>query len=148
MALSLFRDAFEDPIFGAQMNWPIMRSTFTAENNLLGAVDIKETDKETLFTVDTPGMGPNDVHVNLGEGNVLTINGERKREWEEKDKDAKYHRVERSYGKFTRSFRLPETADTEKINAAFDNGVLHVTVPKKPQPEKKEPTRIPISERK
>lgn len=147
MALSLFRDVFEDPFFSAPAaSWPAVRN-FSAENNLLGAVDIKENEKETVFTLDTPGMTGEDVHVHLGENNVLTITGERKREWEEEDKATKFHRVERSYGKFTRSFRLPETADTGAINANFDNGVLHVSVPKRPVPEKKEPVKIPIGQR-
>ncbi len=148
MSLALFRDMFEDPIFSPTASWPAMRSGFTAENSMLGAVDIKETDKATVFTLDTPGMTAEDVHVHLAENNVLSITGERKREWAEEDKETKFHRVERSYGKFTRSFRLPETADTGAINASFDNGVLHVTVPKRPVPEKKEPVRIPIGQRK
>ena len=62
------------------------------------------------------------------EGNVLTIKGERQREQEEKDEN--FHRIERSYGSFYRSFRLPSEVDAEKIKASYEKGVLRITIPK------------------
>ena len=74
------------------------------------------------------------------EGNTLTLKGERKMENE--DKKSNYHRVESFYGTFTRSFRLPDTVDYEKISAEYKNGVLTVTLPQKPEVR---PREIPVS---
>ena len=74
------------------------------------------------------------------EGNILTLKGERKMENE--DEKGKYHRIESYYGSFTRSFRLPDTVDYEKINAEYKNGVLKVTIPQKPEVK---PREIPVS---
>ena len=74
------------------------------------------------------------------EGSVLTLKGERKFENEEKRHD--YHRVETSYGAFTRSFTLPDTVDTDKIKADYKNGILTVTIPQKPEVR---PREIPVS---
>ena len=108
-------------------------------------VDVAENENEIVLRAELPGMKQEDIDIELT-GDTLSIRGERK--FESEDRKDNFVRVERSYGKFTRSFRLPETADTGKISAAFDSGVLHVTVPKRPTPEKKEPTKIPIAESK
>ncbi len=89
--------------------------------------DITEDDKEYLIKAELPEMKKEDVKVTVENG-VLTISGERKFEKEEKKK--KYHRVERGYGTFMRSFALPDDADFNKVNAEFKNGVLMVRVPK------------------
>lgn len=98
-------------------------------------VDISEDDKEYLVKADLPEMKKEDVKVTVEEG-VLSISGERKSEKEEKNK--KFHRIERSYGTFLRTFTLPEDADAKKIAAEFKDGVLWVHLPKvpvvKPQP--------------
>jgi HSP20 family protein len=91
------------------------------------SVDISEDDKEWLVKADLPEVKKEDVKVTVENG-VLTVTGERKFEKEEKDK--KYHRIERSYGNFLRSFTLPEGADGGKINADFKDGVLKVHLPK------------------
>lgn len=91
------------------------------------SVDIVEDDKEWLVKADLPEVKREDVKVTVENG-VLTINGERKIEKEEKDK--KYHRIERSYGNFLRSFTLPDAADGSKVNAEFKDGVLKVHLPK------------------
>ena len=83
--------------------------------------DITEDDKEYLIKTELPEMKKEDVKVTVENG-VLTISGERKFEKEEKKK--KYHRVERGYGTFMRSFTLPDDADANKIKADFKNGVL------------------------
>ena len=90
-------------------------------------VDIIEDEKEYLVKADLPDVKKEDVKVTV-ENNVLTITGERKFEKEEKDK--KYHRIERSYGNFLRSFTLPDGADGSKVNAEFKDGVLKVHLPK------------------
>jgi HSP20 family protein len=97
--------------------------------------DIEETDKEILVKTDLPGVDPKEVDISLRD-NVLTIRGEKKEEKEEKKKD--YHRVERFTGQFYRELALPAEADAEKISANSANGVVTVTIPKRPgaQPKK------------
>ncbi|MBL8681707.1 MAG: Hsp20/alpha crystallin family protein [Myxococcales bacterium] len=92
------------------------------------AVNIFEDKEGIHLTAEVPGMKPEDVHVDV-ENRVLTISGERKLEKAEQ-KDG-YHRIERSYGKFTRSFTLPDTVDGEKIAASIKDGVLTVLLPKR-----------------
>jgi HSP20 family protein len=91
------------------------------------SVDISEDDKEWLIKADLPDVKKEDVKVTVENG-VLTVTGERKFEKEEKDK--KYHRIERSYGNFFRSFTLPEGAEGAKVSAQFKDGVLEVRLPK------------------
>ena len=90
-------------------------------------VDVAEDDKEYLITAELPEVKKEDVKVTLENG-MLTITGERKFEKEEKNK--KYHRVERSYGTFARSFTLPNDGDAAKVNAEFKDGMLKVRVAK------------------
>ncbi|HYY12930.1 MAG TPA: Hsp20/alpha crystallin family protein [Chthoniobacterales bacterium] len=89
--------------------------------------DITEDEKEYLIKAELPEMKKEDVKVTVENG-VLTISGERKFEKEEKKR--KYHRVERGYGTFLRSFTLPDDADASKVKAEFKNGLLTVRVPK------------------
>jgi HSP20 family protein len=91
------------------------------------SVDISEDDKEYVVKAELPDVKKEDVKVNVENG-VLTISGERKFEKEEKNR--KYHRIERSYGNFTRSFTLPEAVKADKVNAEFKDGMLHVRLPK------------------
>ncbi len=99
------------------------------------SVDIVEDDKEFTVKAELPEMKKEDVHVSL-ENNVLTIHGERKTEREEKGK--RYHRRERSYGTFTRSFGLPEGTDASKVKAEFKDGLLQVHLPKSEQAKPKQ----------
>jgi len=91
------------------------------------AVDIAEDDKEYLVKAELPEVRKEDVRVTVENG-LLSISGERKFEKEEKGK--KYHRVERSYGNFVRSFTLPDDADADKVEAKFSDGLLRVHVAK------------------
>jgi len=102
------------------------------------SVDISETDGEYLIKAELPDVKREDVKVMLEDG-VLTIQGERKQEREEKGK--KYHRVERSYGSFVRSFSLPDVIDEEKVKAEFRDGVLNLHLPKS---EKAKPKAIEV----
>jgi HSP20 family protein len=92
-------------------------------------VDITEDDHEYLFKVDLPEMKKDDVKVTIENG-ILYISGERKTEKEEKKQ--KFHRLERFFGTFERSFTVPEDADATKITAEFKDGVLQVHLPKSP----------------
>ena len=91
------------------------------------AADIYEEEGAYLVKVELPGVEKDDVKVSL-EHEVLTILGERK--FEKKEEKRNYHRVERAYGSFSRSFHVPETIEVDKIEAKFDNGVLEVRLPK------------------
>jgi HSP20 family protein len=102
------------------------------------SVDIIEDEKEWLVKADLPEVKKEDVKVTVVNG-VLTFTGERKFEKEEKDK--KYHRIERSYGNFLRSFTLPDGADGSKVNAEFKDGVLRVHLPKS---EKAKPKTVEV----
>lgn len=92
------------------------------------AVDIFETENSLVLKADIPDVDLKDIEVKV-ENQTLTVKGERKFEQDPKTKG--YHRIERSYGTFVRSFALPETVDTEKVGAQYKNGVLAITLPKK-----------------
>lgn len=101
-------------------------------------VDISETDGEYLIKAELPEVKKEDVKVTLEDG-VLTLTGERRQEKEEKN--TKYHRVERSYGSFVRSFSLPELVDETKVKAEYKDGVLSLHLPKS---EKAKPRAIEV----
>jgi HSP20 family protein len=126
----LFEEFFSDFPFG---------SVADTRENWVPSVDILEKDGDLILRAELPGMTEKQIEVKL-EGNTLTLKGERKMETE--DKKSSYHRVESFYGSFTRSFRLPDTVDFEKINAEYKNGVLTVTLPQKPEVK---PREIPVS---
>lgn len=90
-------------------------------------VDIEETDKEFLIKVEIPEVRKEDVKITVDNG-ILSISGERKQEKEEKGK--KYHRIERCYGSFNRSFTLPENVDESRTKASFKDGMLNIEIPK------------------
>jgi HSP20 family protein len=115
--LRVFEDAFSRILTEPQNNRPWSPS-----------VDIYETENELVLKADLPEVELKDIDVRV-ENQTLTISGERK--FERKDNEKGYHRIERSYGNFQRSFAVPNTFDTEKIGAAFKNGVLTVSLPKK-----------------
>jgi HSP20 family protein len=101
-------------------------------------VDISETDAEYLIKAELPEVKKEDVKVTVEDG-VLTLQGERRQEKEEKGK--KYHRVERSYGSFIRSFTLPESVDEGAVKAEYKDGVLNLYLPKT---EKVKPKAIDV----
>lgn len=102
------------------------------------AVDIYETEDSLVVEAELPGVDPKNIDVSVDEG-VLSLKGERKLEKEVKEEN--YHRVERAYGMFQRSVRLPSDVDADAIKANYESGVLKVSVPKV---EPKKPKSVPI----
>jgi HSP20 family protein len=92
------------------------------------AVDILETEDAITLKADVPDVDINDIDIRV-ENNTLTLKGHRK--FEKNDNIKGWHRIERSYGEFVRSFALPNTVDTEKVGAEYKNGVLSISLPKK-----------------
>ena len=103
------------------------------------AIDIERDNGNLVVRADIPGIKPEDVKIEV-ENNILTISGERKSEREDR-KDG-YYRVERAFGSFRRSLKLPEGVDPESVQASFERGVLEVHVPK---PEDRKPRKVEIS---
>jgi HSP20 family protein len=102
------------------------------------AMDLVESDEHFVLKADLPGMTEDDVTIEIRD-NALTISGERKAEHEERERG--WYRVERSFGRFSRSLTLPDGVDADAVTASFDKGVLEVTIPK---PEQRKPRRVAI----
>ncbi len=109
-----------------------------ASTSWVPPVDIYEDENNIVVKADLPGMDQKDIEVKV-ENNTLIIKGEKK--FEDEEKKENYHRIERFYGAFQRAFTLPDTVDVEKIKANYKNGVLEITVPKKPE---KKPKQIKV----
>ena len=122
-----FEDAFSRMLTEPQSNRPWSP-----------AVDIYETENELVLKADLPEVEPKDVDVRV-ENQTLSVSGERKFQSEKSEKG--FHRIERNYGNFMRSFTVPNTFDTSNVSAAFKNGVLTVKLPKK---EAAKPRQIKI----
>jgi HSP20 family protein len=112
--------------FGRLMDRDWEKAMSTTEWN--PSVDIFETDSDIVVKVEAPGMNPKDFDVRL-ENNALMLKGERK--FEKETKQENYHRVERSYGGFSRSFALPTGVKEDKITAEYRDGILKIVLPKK-----------------
>ena len=97
--------------------------------------DISENKDQYILKMDLPGVSKENLKLSFHDGELI-ISGERKQEKEEKD--SKYHRIERTYGKYYRSFTLPQTIQADKINAEFKDGQLTITVPKSEEAKPKE----------
>jgi HSP20 family protein len=122
----LVRRFFEDDVFSPR-NFLARRNEALGENAWLPAVDVRETDNEFVFVAELPGLAKDDVSIEI-EDKVLTISGERS--FEGKEDNPNYHRIERSYGTFSRGFSLPQEVDQEKVTANFNNGLLTISIPK------------------
>lgn len=110
------------------LGWPIDSGiNVGSAGDWVPRVDITETGAELVVKAEIPDVNKEDVKVSVNQ-RVLTIEGEKKHEQEEKDE--KHHRIERYYGSFSRSFTLPENVDEAKIDASFKNGVLNLHIPK------------------
>ena len=119
-------------------NSPTNARNLAVARRFVPSMDLVETDTNYVLKADLPGLSEEDVAIEVAD-NVLTVTGERKSDTEEK-KDG-YRRVERSFGSFRRSLRLPEGVDAGAISARFDKGVLEVSVPK---PAERRPHRVAI----
>jgi HSP20 family protein len=117
---------------GSEMTRPSAGGTW------MPSMDVFETEDRIVAELELPGIEPDEVEVSV-EDSTLTVSGSR--EYTDELKDENVHRVERRYGAFTRAITLPQTADTEKVEAKFDKGVLRVEVPKV---ERAKPKRIEI----
>ena len=102
------------------------------------AMDLVESADHFVLRADLPGMSEDDINIEFEDG-TLTVSGERKAEHE--DSKEGYHRVERSYGAFSRSLTLPQGIDADAVTASFDRGVLEIRIPK---PEQRKPRKIAI----
>ncbi len=107
----------------------------TARPMLRPAMDVIEGENDLTIRIDLPGIQPDDVKVET-EDNILTVSGEMGDTIQHEGD--RYHYRERRYGAFQRRVRLPNTLDSEKVDAAFDNGVLTITLPKQPQAQPKQ----------
>ncbi len=105
------------------------------KDNFMPSVDVSETDTQFEVSVELPGMKKEDIAVDLEKGR-LTISGERKFKNEEEGKN--FHRVETQYGKFSRSFYLPDTIDEDSIKAKYEDGILNITINKSEEKVKKQ----------
>jgi HSP20 family protein len=111
----------------------------TAARRWVPAMDLAETDDQLVLRADLPGLKRDDIEIEVKD-NVLTVSGERKAEHEQKGEG--FHRIERSFGRFSRSLGLPRGIDAKSMTASFENGVLEVRMPK---PEERKATRIEIA---
>lgn len=102
------------------------------------AMDLTEADDQFVLRADLPGLGEDDVSIEI-QDDTLTVSGERKSEHEERQRG--WYRVERSFGRFSRSLSLPEGVDADAVSAQFDKGVLEVRIPK---PAERKPRRVAI----
>jgi len=133
----------EKRLLGA-MNMPATATEGDKEvvNAFVPAVNTREDENAYIVEIDIPGVKKEDIKVNIDpEKRTLTISGERKFKEEVKKED--YYKIESSYGKFMRTFSLPENVDTDNIDAKTEEGVLHITLPKVKQ-EEKEVKEIPV----
>ena len=120
----LFRDAFSSQLDETELS----------TRSWAPPVDIYETDNDIVLKAELPGVDSKDVEVRV-EDNTLYLKGERK--FEKEVKDQNYHRIERSYGSFARSFSLPSSISTDKVKAEFKDGLLTISMPKREEAKPK-----------
>jgi HSP20 family protein len=133
-----FDDSFWNP-------WEMMRVPrfMSMRSGWLPKVDMSETDKEIRIKIDAPGVDPKNVNISVDD-NALSISGKTDEKREEKGET--FYRMEREIGSFQRSFELPRGAATDKIEARADKGVLIITIPKKPEAQRK-PITVKVQEK-
>jgi HSP20 family protein len=138
------RDPFFSPLFDRFLTWDPFRSDLVpsaeelSSRTWLPPVDVRETGEAYVISAELPGLTRKDIQITFENG-VLRLAGERKLEKDE-DKD-NYHRIERAYGSFSRSFTLGSGVDADRVTATFQDGVLTITVPKA---EETKPRKIDI----
>jgi HSP20 family protein len=126
-------------LFDTFFNQDVAGSEEVSNRGWVPVVDIQETEEAYRLIAELPGLTKEDINITL-ENNVLRLSGDRK--FEKDVKKESYHRIERSYGTFTRSFALPQQVSSDKVEAAFKDGVLTITVPKA---EQAKPRKIAIA---
>lgn len=132
---SSFQDEMRDLMNRFNDDWGDNFPT-TSQSKFVPKVDIKDQGKSYLVTAEIPGMTEKDIDISLDE-NVLTLQGERKSEFKDEDKDKGYYRSEISYGSFFRTIPLNEDVEEDKVEASYKDGMLKVTLPKKEGAQKK-----------
>ena len=110
-----------DDVFDDAFNW--------TEGNFVPEMNVYETEKQFEITLELPGMDKSDFDISLND-KILTVKGERKIRESKEENGRTYHRIESRFGQFSRSLPMPTVADTEKIEATYENGVLAITIPK------------------
>ena len=125
-----------DDVFDNFFNWHLSRPV--DYDNWSPVLDLKETEDAYVLALETPGMDRKDLNIQFKDG-ILSVSGEKKRET--RNENDQYHRIERSYGSFTRQVRVLGDVKYNDIKAAYDNGVLTVTLPKA---EEAKPKQISI----
>jgi HSP20 family protein len=129
------------PVFGLRRDIDrLFEEAFGATNNgseWMPVADIRESKADLTIDFELPGLKPEEVEITADNG-VLTVSGEKRGERKEGDENSRYHLMERTYGRFSRSFQLPKGINDAEISADFDNGLLRVRIPKSalPQPKK------------
>jgi|SRR3954453_1647541 HSP20 family protein len=135
---TLFNDMFTRDLW----NWGLENNSST--NTTIPAINLKETNDNFEVEVAAPGMSKKDFKIELN-GNMLTISSEKTNEWQDNENE-KYTRKEFSYQSFQRTFQLPkDVVDEDKIQAKYENGLLHLTIPKKEHAKQRPPRMIEIS---
>ena len=135
---TFFNDFFSRDLW----NWGLENNSST--NTTIPAINVKETNDNFEVEVAAPGMTKKDFKVELN-GNMLTISSEKQNEWQENENE-KYTRREFSYQSFQRTFQLPkDVVDEDKIQAKYENGLLHLTIPKKEHAKQRPPRMIEIA---
>jgi HSP20 family protein len=122
---------FDTFLGGALTTFPsVFGSGVSRGATLMPRMDVRETDKEIIVEAELPGLEEKDTSLTLQNG-ILTIQGEKRSRYDEEKED--YRIMERNYGSFRRSLRIPDTVDEDNVAAHFDNGILKVTLPKRPE---------------
>ena len=135
------RTSMTTPVFGLRRDIDrLFEEAFGGSNNgssWMPVVDIRESKSDLSIEFEVPGLRPEDVEITMDNG-VLTVSGEKRGERKEGDENSRYHLIERTYGRFSRSFQLPKGVNENEIAADYDHGVLRVRIPKTalPQPRK------------
>jgi HSP20 family protein len=138
----MFPAFFNDFITKDVWNWGLSNNSTT--NTTIPACNIRETNDNYVVEMAAPGMTKNDFRIEL-DGNTLTISSEKETQHEEND-EQKYSRKEFSYQSFQRTFQLPkDVVDAERIEAKYENGLLHLVIPKKEEAKQKPPRMIQIN---
>ena len=137
----MLKTSLNAPVFGLRRDIDrLFEEAFGATNNgsaWMPVADIRESKSDLTIDFELPGLRPEEVEITSDNG-VLTVSGEKRGERKEGDENSRYHLMERTYGRFSRSFQLPKGINDGEISADFDNGVLRVRIPKTalPQPKK------------